>query len=78
MLDQTVSHLTNLIHNIKSGWSRKQLDIVKSYREKGRQKDVAIAQETSQQYISKVLKRTGYYDVNDSEDYIRSILQIWS
>lgn len=77
-LDNTVNHMTNLIHNMKSSWSEGQLTIAQSYRRLKNQTDVAQEMDMSQQYVSKALKASSYHLVNESESYIKTILTEWN
>lgn len=74
-LDDTVNHITNLLHKMKSSWSAGQLSITQSYRKLNNQKMVAEELEMSQQYVSKVLKATSYNLVYESESYLKTILR---
>jgi len=77
-LDETVSHMTNMIHNVKSSWSEGQLRIAQSYRHLKKQSDVARELDMSQQYVSKALKASSYHLVHENETYIKAILREWS
>lgn len=77
-LDDTVNHITNLLHKMKSSWSAGQLSITQSYGKLKNQKMVAEELEMSQQYVSKVLKATSYNLVYESESYLKTILREWN
>ncbi len=74
LLDTAIKGEINLIMLLKNNWSARQSQIVREYREKKNQYEVAKALGITQQSVSRTLKRCMWHEIAGLEEELNYVL----
>jgi hypothetical protein len=73
--NEVLSELASLVHVFRSMWSQHQNNVIRLYKEMGRQAAVAERLGITQQAVSDILKRARWKEIKRAEELIGQVLE---
>lgn len=73
--NEVLTEMASLVHSFRHLWSEHQNNVIRLYRELGRQKRVAERLGITQQAVSDILKRAHWREIKRAETLIEGVLK---